>query len=98
MPELQRLASRLEQAGVDLVGVSVDVDTVDQVPNVLADRKITYPVYTTREAGLDELYPSGEAVVPLTLLLDDGGRVLELHSGWNEKSEKALVSLTRPAR
>ncbi len=83
MPELQRLYPELNRAGVDLVGVSVDLDTLENVPAVLASRKVTYPVYTTSEAGLDQLYPTGEATVPLTLLLDGEGRVLEVHSGWS---------------
>jgi peroxiredoxin len=93
IPELQRLYPELERAGIDLVGVSVDLDTVEHVPGYIAERNVTYPIYTTDEAALETLYPRGEATVPLTLLLDGAGRILEIHSGWNDASEKALRDL-----
>ena len=94
MPELQRLYPDLEKAGIDLVGVSIDFETLDNVPSYLRSHQITYPVYTTIEETLEAIYPRGEATVPLTVLLDDGGRLLEVHSGWSESSEKALRHLT----
>jgi peroxiredoxin len=96
MPELQKLYPRLEQAGIDLVGVSVDLDTAGNVPQYIEERGITYPIYTTDEAALEALYPRGEATVPLTVLLDDTGRILQIHSGWSERSERALLSLAGP--
>ena len=97
MPQLELLSRELGKAGVDLVGVSVDVDTVKNVPSYLRSRQITYPVYTTDEAGMDALYPRGEATVPLTVLLDGKGRVVEIYSGWNETSEKAVLRLAGKA-
>ena len=93
IPELQRLYPELERAGIDLVGVSVDLDTAEHVPGYIAERNVTYPIYTTDEATLETLYPRGEATVPLTLLLDGSGRILEIHSGWNDASEKGLRDL-----
>ncbi len=93
MPELERLRARLAEAGIDLVGVSVDLDTVENVPAYVRERNITYPIYTTEEAALEALYPRGEATVPLTLLLDGDGRILEIHSGWNDASERSLRDL-----
>jgi peroxiredoxin len=93
MPELQKLYPDLTGAGVDLVGVSVDLDTVEHVSAYIRERKITYPIYTTDEAALETLYPRGEATVPLTLLLDGEGRVLEIHSGWSRRTEQGLHDL-----
>jgi peroxiredoxin len=93
IPQLQRLYPELSSAGIDLLGVSVDLDTADNVPGYIAERGVTYPIYTTDEAALETLYPRGQATVPLTLLLDGDGRVLEIHSGWNDSSEKALREL-----
>ncbi len=93
IPELQRIADSLSKAGVDLVGVSVDLDTVDGVPGYVAAKGVTYPIYTTDEAALEALYPRGEAVVPVTVLLDDRGQVSEIYSGWSEKSAAALNRL-----
>ncbi len=98
MPELERLAPALKRAGVDLVGISVDLDTADQVPGYLRERNITYPVYTTDEAALERLYPTGEATVPVTVLIDGSGSVTEIHSGWSARSERALRALTASRR
>jgi len=93
IPELQKIYTDLAGAGVDLVGVSVDLDTAGNVPEYIRSRGVTYPVYVTDEAALDALYPRGEAVVPLTLLLDDHGMILEIHRGWSEGTETALHRL-----
>jgi peroxiredoxin len=90
MPELQRLYSDLDGAGIDLVGVSVDFDTADNVGPYVKERKITYPIYITDEAAMETLYPRGDATVPLTLLLSDQGQVLEIHSGWSATAEQTL--------
>lgn len=95
MPELQRLYPDLEGAGIDIVGVSVDFDTADNVGPYIEERQITYPIYITDEAAMETLYPRGDATVPLTLLLDDQARVLEIHSGWSPASEQALLELLR---
>jgi thiol-disulfide isomerase/thioredoxin len=94
MPELEKLAPELTRAGIDLVGVSVDLDTVGKVGDYVASRGITYPIYTTDEAAMEALYPRGEATVPLTVLLDDAGRVLHVYSGWSKRSEQAVHALT----
>ncbi len=95
IPELQRLYPRLQQAGVDLVGLSVDLETVEAVPDYVQSAGVSYPIYTTDEAALESLYPRGEATVPLTLLLDRDGRVEQIHSGWSEESAEALEELAR---
>lgn len=95
MPELQRLYADLERNGVDLVGVSVDLSTAGEVAGYVAERRISYPIFITDEAAMEQIYPSGEATVPLTVLLDEEGTVLEIYSGWNARSERALGALAR---
>jgi peroxiredoxin len=94
MPELQKLYPGLQRAGVDLLGVSIDLDTLDQVPEYIRQRDIDYPIFTTDEAALDALYPTGQATVPLTVLLDGDARVLDVHSGWSEQARLAFEALT----
>jgi peroxiredoxin len=93
MPELQKLHVGLREAGVDLIGISVDLDTAGQVPEYVRSRGIRYPIFTTDQAAMELLYPRGEATVPLTVLLDERGQVLEIFSGWSERSERALREL-----
>ena len=89
----ERLPTDREERAADLLGVSVDLDTAANVPSYLAQREIRYPIFTTDEQALESLYPRGEAQVPLTVLLDGQGRILEILQGWSEKSEKALQGL-----
>lgn len=93
MPELEKLRARLAEAGIDLVGVSVDLDTAAEVPEYVKARGVGYPIFVTDEAGMDRLFPTGEARVPMTVLLDDRGRVLDAHSGWSRETARALESL-----
>lgn len=90
MPELDRLAPALRDRGVDVVGVSVDVETRDRVPAYLAERKIGYPIYVADEATVRRLFPRGEVAVPVSLLLDGNGRVLTAFAGWSRETEAAL--------
>jgi thiol-disulfide isomerase/thioredoxin len=96
MPELQALHPGLRRSGVDLIGVSVDLDTVDNVPGYVGSREIGYPIYTTDPSVMETLFPRGEVVVPVTALLDETGRVLEIFSGWSPQSEQSLRALAIP--
>ncbi len=96
VPELARLQQPLARAGVDLIGISVDLDTKAAVPGYLESHGARYPSFTTDEAGLETLYPRGEARVPLSVLIDDRGRVLEIYPGRSERSRTALERLVQP--
>lgn len=93
IPELSKLHEALRTSGVDLVGISVDFATIGDVPGYVKRLGVTYPILTTDESGLDTLFPSGEATVPLTILVDDGGLILDIHSGWSERSARAMRGL-----
>jgi thiol-disulfide isomerase/thioredoxin len=93
MPELQALYPSLGAAGVDLVGVSVDLDTAGAVSGMVSKREVTYPILITDENGLESLYPTGQATVPVSILLDEDGTVLEIYPGWSAKTERALRKL-----
>ncbi len=95
MPELQALFPALEKAGVDLIGVSVDMDTAAAIPKTVAERKVTYPILVTDEAGMNALFPTGRATVPVSVLLDEQGRVLDLFPGWSSRTETVLRALAR---
>ena len=50
-------------------------------------------IYLADEQGLEQLYPMGQAIVPLTLLLDEQGRIAEILSGWSAASRRTLEEL-----
>lgn len=91
MPELQNLRSRLGVAGIDLVGVSIDTDTADQIPAYLARLGITYPIYATDQGSVSAVFPKGEVLIPASFLLDGRGLVLEALSGWSDDSRSAIA-------
>ena len=93
MPELQMLSQGLDAAGIDLIGVSLDIDTADLVPAFLDSLAISYPVYTTADPAVPELYAGGELFIPLSILLDDQGRVLRVFGGWSPETAAALAEL-----
>jgi peroxiredoxin len=93
MPELQELYPDLRQAGIDVIGVSIDVETVDQVPGFLSARGIRYPIYTTEEASIPEIFSRDEVLIPISFLLDDRGRVEQVFTGWTEETRTALNRL-----
>ena len=94
MPQLEKLYPKLQAAGVDLIGVSVDVaEARRKIPSYLERVGVTYPSYTTDETGLELLYSGGQLFVPITFILDGDFRIVEILSGWNAKSEARLQSL-----
>ena len=96
MPQLERLYRDLETAGVDLIGVSVDVGkTKERIPPFLARLEITYPVFTTRESSFELLYSGGELVVPLSFIVGGDGRIERILTGWSSETEAAIKRLTR---
>ncbi len=96
MPALQAMAPRFRQAGIDLIGVSIDVETADQVADFLRESGITYPVFTTDSPSISEVFQRGEIMIPVSFLLDGEGRILEVLSGWSEESRGELERLVAP--
>jgi peroxiredoxin len=97
MPELQKLYPRFREMGIELLGVSIDVDTVDRVQAFLEEKEIHYPIYTTEEASISRIFSRGEVFIPTSALLDDRGHVLEIFSGWSEESRAAIHRLAGAA-
>jgi thiol-disulfide isomerase/thioredoxin len=94
MPQLEKLYPKLQAAGVDLIGISVDVaEARRKIPSYLKRIGISYPSYTTDESSLELLYSGDQLFVPITFILDGDFRVIEILSGWNAKSEARLHSL-----
>ena len=98
MPALESLAPRLRESGIDLVGVSIDIGTIDLVPKFLEDHRITYSAYTTDEESVTRVFSRGEVVIPISFLLDEEGRLLEVLWGWTDDSLGEFESLVTVSR
>ena len=93
MPELQQLHRRFEAAGIQLVGISLDVDTASQVPAFLSGLGITYPTFTASADAIPRIYSGDEQVVPLSFVLDGDRRVVEVYEGWSDATHQGILRL-----
>jgi len=94
MPELEQLSGPLAAAGVDLIGISIDTDTVARVVPFLNDMGTTYAVHVSNDERIPGLYEGGAIAVPLSVLLDDQGRVLQVIGGWSVETAEQFHELT----
>ena len=93
MPELQKLAPRLRAAGVDLIGINVDTDTAADVRGFLKSAGVSYPAFQGGTPVLESLFLSDEVTVPLSIVLDENGKVTDLVSGWSNATQKKFEAL-----
>ena len=93
MPELQTLQPKLRARDIEVLGISVDLASADQIPAYLSAYGIRYPIYTTDEESVPRVFPRGEVLIPTSFLLDDRLQVLEVFSGWSPETSRALHAL-----
>jgi thiol-disulfide isomerase/thioredoxin len=93
MPELNRLAPGFADAGIDLVGISLDFQATESVAPYLEEMRIDYPSFIIREQGMELLFPAGEIQVPLTFLLSADGTIEGMWAGWTPAVERELLAL-----
>jgi thiol-disulfide isomerase/thioredoxin len=94
MPELEKMQPALQKAGIQLLGVSVDLD-IDpaQVLSVAQSMGVSYPVLSIPQSDWEKIFEAGNLVVPLTLFVDESGKVRQSFSGWNNRTEESLRKL-----
>ena len=94
MPELEKLASSLRASGVELLGVSLDMDEQrERIPAFLKRMKITYPIFTTDQSIFALLFSGDEIFIPLSYIIDRSGRIVEVHSGWSPATAASIHGL-----
>lgn len=93
MPELERLAPKLRAQGIDLVGLSIDAQGLAVVQAYLSRHNITYPILNIDAAGVAAIFAGEVAAVPLSVLLDAQGRVLQVIPGWSHRTAQQFEAL-----
>ncbi len=93
MPELAQLHEPLAQAGVDLVGISLDFDQSAPVQEYLKERSVPYRNYILNEEDTTKIFASGQITVPLTILVDEQGLVVRAFSGWSAETRAGIEAL-----
>lgn len=74
IPELQRIHDRYASRGFAVIGVSVDESGVESVREFVEEQNMTYPVVLDAEGKLATILQT--SVLPTTVLVDKGGRIL----------------------
>lgn len=91
MPELQKLAPRFRQRGIELVGLSVDQEVEPSTLRAFAEELgISYPLYRIDQPAFESLFAGEEMFVPLSILIDERGAVVDVFAGWSPESERRI--------
>ena len=93
MPELDRLRSGLEKNGVDLIGLNVDAEPDGRVQQFLKKVPVNYPIYIGGVSAIGQLFATDELTVPLSLVIDQNGRVEQLISGWSSDTQRRFEAI-----
>ncbi len=94
MPELQKLKPTFEDHGIELVGISVDLDAEPETVRRFAEKLgVSYPLYSVDSSEFDKIYRDGELFVPLSILVDEQGLVVDVFASWNDRTEHRLRNL-----
>ena len=88
MPELERMRPLLAARGIDVVGINVDAEKNANVKGYIAQKRVTYPILIGGMAAIEQIYATDELSVPLTILVDDKGIVVELIPGWSAETQR----------
>jgi thiol-disulfide isomerase/thioredoxin len=100
MPELDRLSPQLKANKISLIGLSIDTDEDGKkgfqlVNEFLTKRKVSYPIAVIGETGGRQIYAVEDPAVPLSILLDERGRVEKVISGWSKQTALEFERLTK---
>ncbi|MEW5841976.1 MAG: TlpA disulfide reductase family protein [Bacteroidota bacterium] len=79
IPDLIELKKKYGSKGLEIVGVSVDTDTKNQVVGFIKDKGINYPVVYGNQ-NVTELYGGIEAI-PTTFIIDKQGKIVASYQG-----------------
>ena len=93
MPELDKLRPHLAARGIDLLGLNVDSEPDADVRGFVREKRVRYPNYLGGLRAIESLYATDELSVPMSILLDERGVVLEIIPGWSAETERRFRAL-----
>lgn len=93
MPDLQRINAQLAANRIDLIGVSVDADPDAKIAEFTEKMGAQYPIFQGGVPVIEKIFEGDQLVVPLSVLLDEHGTVLEVISGFSLETRKRLEQL-----
>ena len=94
MPELEKHKLRFQAKGIQLLGISLDQEADSASVEAFARKLgVSYPLYRIDEADIEKVFGGDQAFVPLSILVDEKGRVADVFSGWSTETEKRIAKL-----
>lgn len=93
MPELERMRATLAANKIDLLGLNVDIEATADVRGYAAKQRVSYPIFLGGVQAIEKIYATDDYSVPLSILVDDNGVVIDLIPGWSAETERKLESL-----
>src|SRR5258708_32364272 len=93
MRELEPVRASLAAHGGDLIGLNVDADPEAKISQFLTKTAVQYPIYAGGVSAIEQLFAGDEVSVPLSVLLDESGTVVELIPGWSGATKRKLLQL-----
>ena len=93
MPELQKIQMNLAARGIDLIGLNVDVESNVKIKNYLLQKRIGYQNVAGGVAAIEQIYATDELTVPLSILVDEKGVVMDLIPGWSAETRRKFAVL-----
>ena len=92
-PELEHLYPDFKEKGIELVGLSIDLDVeTAYVGEYAADLGVSYPLYMADEESVSRIFGQ-EVFVPFSILVDEKGRVTDVFEGWSARSQRRIGEL-----
>ena len=93
MPELQTLLPRFRAKGIQVVGLSLDQELeLDEVADFARELGVTYPLYRIGEEAVAKIFGE-EVFIPLSILIDEKGQVVDVFEGWSPQSQQRIHQL-----
>jgi len=93
IPELQRISSDLATRNIDVIGLNLDTDPNANVKGYLEKRQVSYLNLIGGVAAIEGIYATDQLFVPLSILIDHRGTVVDVISGWSAESQQKFARL-----
>lgn len=95
MPELEKLRTRFAANKIDLIGVSVDTEKDADIKGFVKNKRVTYPIFAGGISTIEQLYATDTLSVPMSILIDEKGKIVEIYAGWSAETQKKFEALAR---
>ena len=90
------IKTRLAANGVDIIGLNVDTEKNVNVRKYVGEKRVTYPILIGGVPAIESIFATDELTVPLSILIDENGLVLDLIPGWSAETQRKFDSMLGP--